>query len=355
MAKLTKIVNGEYIGGNKYKITSTGDGKSTIDFSPDTVLTPGTPVGAEVLNEIQKNGLYTLIGTKRVVGQEDIYDCTFEGIENFDFEEINVLLKPNASSTMQNIFVNVGGNKYKITSISDTSNNVYANQSVGLTLKKSNLQAIKWDIYVHPTQAGYKHIPAGGAVGQVLKNNGDGSAEWGNLSLENYYTKPEIDTKFKNLSLVPVPVGGVLAMYNNTNPAELYSGTTWELLTSDKYIRTGSTPLSTGGSNSIAISKANLPNVKLKVDSFSVTTKAHFHGSGFGSSSGKGAYGVYGSVKNGLDYNAANLSGRPNFKTSTDGGDNTGTASPSTEFLGSGTALTIQPSYITLKFWKRLT
>ena len=78
----------------------------------------------------------------------------------------------------------------------------------------------------------------------------------------------EIDTKFKNLSLVPVPVGGVLAMYNNTNPAELYSGTTWELVTSDKYIRTGNTALQTGGSNSISIGKENLPNIKLQVESF---------------------------------------------------------------------------------------
>ena len=37
------------------------------------------------------------------------------------------------------------------------------------------------------------------------------------------------------------------------------------------------------------------------------------------------------------------------------GGQNTGTASPSTEVLGSGTAINIQPAYITLKFWKRLT
>ena len=67
------------------------------------------------------------------------------------------------------------------------------------------------------------------------------------------------------------------------------------------------------------------------------------------------AYGIYNSSKNAIGWNAADLSGQPNFKTSTDGGANTGTASPSTESLGSGTPLSIQPSYITLKFWKRLT
>ena len=32
--------------------------------------------------------------------------------------------------------------------------------------------------YVHPTTAGNKHIPAGGTAGQILVNNGDGTAEW---------------------------------------------------------------------------------------------------------------------------------------------------------------------------------
>ena len=192
MAKLTKIVNGEYIGGNKYKITSTGDGKSTIDFSPDTVLTPGTPVGAEVLNEIQKNGLYTLIGTKRVVGQEDIYDCTFEGIENFDFEEINILLKPNANSTMQNVFVNVGGSKYKITSILGTHCNIFANQNIGLTLKKSTLQAIKWDMSDDtklPKGSLPVTVPDGKTIYDMLENNGGINIDTALLYLNDAGTK----------------------------------------------------------------------------------------------------------------------------------------------------------------------
>lgn len=36
--------------------------------------------------------------------------------------------------------------------------------------------------YTHPTAPGYKHIPAGGTKGQILKNKADGEAEWGNLS-----------------------------------------------------------------------------------------------------------------------------------------------------------------------------
>lgn len=40
--------------------------------------------------------------------------------------------------------------------------------------------------YTHPTTPGYKHIPAGGTVGQVLKNKANGEAEWAN---EKDYTE----------------------------------------------------------------------------------------------------------------------------------------------------------------------
>ena len=137
-------------------------------------------------------------------------------------------------------------------------------------------------------------------------------------------------------------------MWNNTNPAELFSGTTWELITSGKYIQSGSTALQTGGSNSVSIQKANLPNIKLKVDSFSLTTQPHIHPIQTWNGEGTGGSKVSSWAQNiraGIDYNACQSAG----------GQNTGTASPSTETLGSGTAINIQPAYITLKFWKRLT
>ena len=172
------------------------------------------------------------------------------------------------------------------------------------------------------------------------------------VDMNNYYNKSEIDTKFKNS--VPVPVGAVLTMWNNTNPAELFSGTTWELITSGKYIQTGSTALSTGGSNSVNISKANLPNIKLKVDSFSLTTQPHTHDLHVMGCTNQGANIHQNAVHTDNEYHGqVDLRNDWNYAKSS-GGQNTGTASPSTEILGSGTALTIQPVYITLKFWKRL-
>ena len=167
------------------------------------------------------------------------------------------------------------------------------------------------------------------------------------------YTKGEIDTKFKNYC--PISVGSIDIRYDNKNPAELYSNTTWELLSSDKYIRTGTTPLNTGGSNSVTISKANLPNVKLKVDSFSLTTQPHTHNLHVMGCTNQGANIHQNAVHTDNEYHGqVDLRTDWNYAKS-GGGANTGSASPSTESLGSGTALSIQPSYITLKFWKRLT
>lgn len=136
-------------------------------------------------------------------------------------------------------------------------------------------------------------------------------------------------------------------MWNEINPAALYLNTTWELITTGKYIQSGSTALQTGGSNSVSITKANLPNIALKVNSFSLTTQPHTHVV-------KAYWGYSGNAS--LPSFAHGENNNLKSRTSeSGGGQNTGTASPSTETLGSGTALSIQPAYITLKFWKRLT
>lgn len=48
------------------------------------------------------------------------------------------------------------------------------------TAEKTKLQGVAANAnnYVHPTTAGNKHIPAGGKVGQILVNTGDGTAKW---------------------------------------------------------------------------------------------------------------------------------------------------------------------------------
>ena len=156
-----------------------------------------------------------------------------------------------------------------------------------------------------------------------------------------------IDEKFKNFC--PFPVGSVLQMWNETNPTSLYLGTTWELISAGKYVKTGDRALQTGGSNSISIQKANLPNIKLKIDSFSLITQPHNHSvpqiSGYSDNpdqahANRTALGAY-NGRNARDIYTNNTA------------SSTNTASLNTESLGNGTALSIQPEYITLKYWKR--
>lgn len=195
---------------------------------------------------------------------------------------------------------------------------------------------------------------ATGAIGPVGPQGpkGEKGDPGTSVDMNNYYNKSQIDTKFKNY---PVPVGGILLMYNTSNPAELYSGTTWELLATDKYLKTTTgTPLATGGSNSFVIQKANLPAVKVQLESFSVTTQPHTHTLNTGANDNE-AYHNNGDWKGhiGQRWNITkrDLSGWIN----SGGGSNTGTASPYTQNLGSGTAITVNPTYITIRAWKRLT
>lgn len=151
-------------------------------------------------------------------------------------------------------------------------------------------------------------------------------------------------------------------MWNETNPTSLYLGTTWELISSGKYIQTGNTALTTGGNNSITISKDNLPNIKLNTTSATATIQDHFH---FVAKSGtskdeeltNGDTISKDHMKN--SYNSYRLSRTNSIeradvgKTSDSGGGTTGSFTLQTETMGNGTPLNIQPSYITLKFWKR--
>ena len=148
-------------------------------------------------------------------------------------------------------------------------------------------------------------------------------------------------------------------MWDETNPTSLYLGTTWELISAGKYVKTGDRALQIGGSNSITLTKDNLPNTKVKVDSFSATLSSHYHhiavpeateneltaNTYMTRSAGTNDWGGY-------TLHSSNTVASIG-KTSNAGGGNTGTVSPSTEALGSGNAITIQPEYITLKFWKR--
>lgn len=164
---------------------------------------------------------------------------------------------------------------------------------------------------------------------------------------------------FKNFC--PFPIGSVLPMWNETNPTSLYLGTTWELISAGKYVQTGSTALATGGSNSITIVKANLPNIKLTTTSATASIPEHFHYLVNKTNNNLKPTDTTNYISYGTwdgTYEAYHLRGNSTLpttaKSSNAGKGTTGSFTLQTEALGSGTPLNIQPNYITLKFWKRL-
>lgn len=90
---------------------------------------------------------------------------------------------PTGAEVNQNAFskVKVGNSTISSGAKTDTLTMIAGN-NVTLTSNtdgKSVTIASKDTVYAHPTAAGSKHVPAGGASGQVLRWSSDGTAVWG--------------------------------------------------------------------------------------------------------------------------------------------------------------------------------
>lgn len=150
--------------------------------------------------------------------------------------------------------------------------------------------------------------------------------------------------KFKNFC--PFPVNSIFLSLDNSNPATLFLGTTWEKVEERFLLGSSSTYAlgSTGGSATTTLTEANMPRHRHQVDSFSVTTAKHKHpvtgGFGYGSSLNQ--------IKTTSDNTIATA------YTDEAGGGNTGTASPYTSYVGSGTPFNNMPPYLVVNIWKRL-
>ena len=184
---------------------------------------------------------------------------------------------------------------------------------------------------------------------------------------DRYYTESEINEKFKNFC--PYGVGDIYVTTNSVNPSTTWLGTTWSKIEGRFLLGTSSSQASklTGGSMNKNISQANLPNVKLTVNSFSLgrgnmditgILGACIADGNSGQENGKNnAQGAF--VRNST-YDSAAEVGNHNwnskgvdFKASRAWTGTTNSTSPQTNALGSGQALDITPSYYTTHMWLR--
>ena len=174
------------------------------------------------------------------------------------------------------------------------------------------------------------------------------------------YTKTETDEKFKNFC--PYAIGDIYLTTLSTNPATKYLGTTWQKIEGRFLLGTSGSGASKqiGGSNSKTIAQANLPNIKLTVNSFSLSRGTmniigtHHYIPTWYSDDPSGAF--Y-EIKRGSNTvgSAANNGGVIGFDASKSWTGSTNSVSPQTSALGSGSALDITPSYYTVHMWLRLT
>lgn len=176
---------------------------------------------------------------------------------------------------------------------------------------------------------------------------------------DRYYTESEINEKFKNFC--PYLVGDIYVTTNSANPSTTWLGTTWQKIEGRFLLGTSSSQASklTGGSMNKNISQVNLPNVKLTVDSFSLSTTSHYHLIAYNQNN-YGALTANNYISNAAhtgDYQSYEFKGSINIpnvgKTKDAGGGNTSTASPQTSALGNGQALDITPAYYTTHIWLR--
>ena len=156
-------------------------------------------------------------------------------------------------------------------------------------------------------------------------------------------------------------MGDIYLTTNSTNPSSIFLGTTWQKIEGRFLLGTSGSGASkaTGGSNAKTITQANLPAVKIQLDSFSLSRgtmeiTGDFYTSNYIKYAGSGAFYT---KQTGLGGHSGDSGSgyKIGFQASRSWTGTTNTAQPQTMNLGSGQALDITPAYYTVHMWLRLT
>ena len=111
-------------------------------------------------------------------------------------------------------------------------------------LEKQKLQGVEdgANNYEHPTTAGYKHIPSGGAAGQILTYSNDGTAQWADSSTKLDQQFQALNEAWEELQKAQQNLDSqVTAMTSN---ADLYSyGVEWDITVSSPVLTRIGNPL----------------------------------------------------------------------------------------------------------------
>ena len=109
-------------------------------------------------------------------------------------------------------------------------------------LEKQKLEGVETGAnkYVHPTGAGYKHIPSGGAAGQILTYSNNGTAQWADSSTKLESQFQALNQAWEKLQTAQQNLDNQVTAMN----ADLYSyGVEWDITVSSPILTRIGNPL----------------------------------------------------------------------------------------------------------------
>ena len=173
-----------------------GNGIASVTLNPDYTLTITYTSGATATTTSIRgatgekgatgdtgatgNGIASvvLLSGTHAAGTTDTYRITFTDSTAFDFTVYNGANGEGAGDMLASVYDPNGksADAFNVDNhVSGTTNGVFT------TTEKTKLSGIAASAnnYAHPTTAGNKHIPTGGASGQILRYSASGTAIWG--------------------------------------------------------------------------------------------------------------------------------------------------------------------------------
>lgn len=113
----------------------------------------------------------------------NLANCTFPTLNQNTTGNAGTATKVNNSLAIKfDTGTTEGTNLYTFDGADSKTIDVKAGSNVSISKEAGIITISSTDtntVYTHPTTSGNKHIPSGGASGQILRWNSDGTAEWG--------------------------------------------------------------------------------------------------------------------------------------------------------------------------------
>ena len=144
----------------------------TVKFTvTNTAANPTLNVNGTGAKAIQYRGAAI---TANYLAANRVYEFVYDGTAYQLIGDIDTNSTYNVATTTTNGLMS-SSDKTKLDTITVDANKVEESDTNG-NIKIDGTETI---VYTHPTTSGYKHVPTGGAVNQVLEWTADGTAKWG--------------------------------------------------------------------------------------------------------------------------------------------------------------------------------